>query len=645
MIELRQLTLRRGTRVLFEDATATFSRGMRVGIVGRNGSGKTSLLAAILGQLAPDAGDLEVPRNLATAHVSQHTPSGPRSAIDTVLDGDKALRAVEAGIAAAEEAGDGTRIATAHASFEELGGWSARSRAERILEGLGFGGDTHERPVDSFSGGWRMRLHLAQALMAPSDLLLLDEPTNHLDLDAVLWLERWLAAYEGTLVLISHDRDFLDRVTSHILHIDGTRVRFYTGNFSQFERQRAEQLTRDQAVAARQTRRRNEMQAFVDRFRAQATKARQAQSRLKALARMGDIEAAHVDRQFRFTIGTPERLPEPLLRLDRVAAGYGDRTVLSRVSLTLRPGTRAGLVGHNGAGKSTLIRLLNGELDARQGERVASRGLATGYFAQHQLEQLDLRDTAIDHLARVAEQVPEQALRDYLGGFGFAGEAADASVERFSGGERARLVLATLLWKRPNLLLLDEPTNHLDLDMRDALARALQDYAGALVTVSHDRHLLATTTDELWLVNAGTVTRYSGDLEDYRRWLMDGAAAREAGAGNGATPGVDNAQVVDTDVGANPDRRGERQRQAEARRQRQPLKNRIAALEKQLDSLSAALDKAQARLADGDLYEPGRREDLTGLLKQQAGLKADIEQVESDWMEASEELEALSGTA
>jgi ATP-binding cassette subfamily F protein 3 len=634
VIELKKLALRRGTKILFAEATATIARGMRVGIVGRNGSGKTSLFAAILGTLPPDEGDLEVPRNLAIAHVAQHTPSGQRSARDAVLDGDTELRAVEAALARAEAKEDGDAIARAHTQLDDVDGYSAPSRAERILTGLGFGEDEFHNPLDSFSGGWRMRLNLAQALMARSDLLLLDEPTNHLDLDAVLWLERWLSQYAGTLILISHDRDFLDRVTTNILHIDGTAVRFYTGNFSQFEAQRAEKLLRDQALATSQARRRAEMQGFVDRFRAKASKAKQAQSRLKALERMDAIEVAHPDRPFRFVIGAPDKLPEPLLRLDRVAAGYGENIVIAGVNLSLSPGSRIGLVGHNGAGKSTLIKLLAGMLDPLDGDLVSSKGIETGYFAQHQLEQLDGRDTPLTALARVATTATQQQLRDYLGGFGFPGAMADAVTERFSGGERARLVLAVLLWRKPNLLLLDEPTNHLDLDMRDALARALQSFSGALVTVSHDRHLLSSTTDELWLVHRGKVEPFKGDLDDYRDWLLDSASRRPAIEPGEASSATANAPALR-------DRKAERQQEAATRARRQPLKKEADKLERELENFGQLLSALEARLADSALYDDAHRDELRELLRDQATLKGNVETTETRWLEVCEEMETM----
>jgi ATP-binding cassette, subfamily F, member 3 len=636
VIELRQFALRRGAKALFTDATFTIARGMRVGVIGRNGSGKTSLLAAILGQLHADEGELVRPPNLVVAHVAQHAPSGAQTALDTVLDGDVELRAVEAELEVAETENDGTRIGRAHGRLEDIDGYTAPSRARRILTGLGF--TAHERgaPVDSFSGGWRMRISLAQALMARSDLLLLDEPTNHLDLDAVVWLESWLEAYRGTLILISHDRDFLDRVVTHVAHIDNAKMRFYTGNFSSFERQRAEAMARDQAMATRQARRRAEIQSFVDRFRYKASKARQAQSRLKSLERMANIELANADRSIRFSIPVPSKLPTPLVRLDRVSAGYGGPPVIADVSLTLEPGTRIGLIGPNGAGKSTLIKLLGGILEASNGDSFSSNGLVVGYFAQHQLELLDERDSAISTIRRMDADTPEQALRDHLGGFGFPGTMADSPITTFSGGERARLVLATLVWQRPNVLLLDEPTNHLDLDMRDALAHALQDYPGALVTVSHDRHLLSATTDELWLVNGGKVTPYKGDLDDYRVWLLSDAVQRHDAS---ATPLADARAT--TENNAAPDRRQTRQQEAEARRARQPLKRRADALESSIDSLGARLAKVELSLAEPTLYDPQSKDELKALLIEQGKLRDQIEETEMEWLEASEALESF----
>lgn len=636
MIEFRDLSIRRGRTELIGGATFTIPRGAAVGIIGRNGCGKSSLLALFTGGLAADSGELDVPRGLTLAHVSQEEPSGKRGALDTVLDGDVELRQIEAELAAAEARDDGHAIAHAHGRLDEVDGYAAHARAASILLGLGFTEAQLTLPVDEFSGGWRMRLNLARALIARSDLLLLDEPTNHLDLDAVLWLETWLSSYAGTLLVISHDRDFLDRITDHIAHIESQTIRLYKGDFSAFERQRAEILAQNRALYDRQQKRIAQIQGFVDRFRAQATKARQAQSRLKTLARMERIELAHVDRPFSFSIPQPEKLPNPLLRLDEVAAGYGDRVVIDKVRANLTPGSRIGLVGLNGAGKSTLIKLIAGELPPVTGQREESRGLNIGYFAQHQLDQLDLREGPLTHLRRIAPKEREQVLRDYLGGFGFPGEMADTACATFSGGEKARLVLAVLLWPAPNLLLLDEPTNHLDLDMRDALTRALQDFPGALVTVSHDRHLLDATTDELWLVHDGDVTVFSGDLDDYKDWLLKAARDNNAQQKAAARP---TANTV-TQLGNSPlDRKSERKAAAQARAQQQPLKKAANKLEREVEALTEASDALQSRLADTGLYEDGRKAELTALLQEQAQVAASLADAESKWLEVLEQLD------
>jgi ATP-binding cassette, subfamily F, member 3 len=638
MIEFRDLSIRRGRTELIGGATFTIPRGAAVGIIGRNGCGKSSLLSLFTGGLAADSGELDVPRALTLAHVSQQEPWGKRGALDTVLDGDVELRRIEADLATAEARDDGNAIAHAHGRLDEVDGYAAHARAASILLGLGFTEAQLTLAVDEFSGGWRMRLNLARALIARSDLLLLDEPTNHLDLDAVLWLETWLSSYAGTLLVISHDRDFLDRITDHIAHIESQTIRLYKGDFSAFERQRAEILAQNRALFDRQQKRIAQIQGFVDRFRAQATKARQAQSRLKTLARMERIELAHVDRPFSFSIPEPQKLPNPLLRLDQVAAGYGEHIVIDEVRANLTPGSRIGLVGLNGAGKSTLIKLIAGQLPPLSGAREESRGLNVGYFAQHQLDQLDLREGPLTHLRRIAPKEREQVLRDYLGGFGFPGEMADTACQTFSGGEKARLVLAVLLWPAPNLLLLDEPTNHLDLDMRDALTRALQDFPGALVTVSHDRHLLDATTDELWLVHAGEVSVFSGDLDDYRDWLMK--AARDNNAQQkAATKRALVANTV-THLPSNPsDRKSERKAAAQARAQQQPLKKAADKLEREVEALTQASEIVQNRLADTSVYEENRKSELTELLQEQAKVAAALGDAEAKWLEVLERLD------
>jgi ATP-binding cassette subfamily F protein 3 len=627
MISFIDATLRRGTRVLFEKASFTIHRGAKVGITGANGAGKSSLFALIQGSLHTDLGQVDVPARLEIAHVAQETPALECSAIDYVMDGDAELRQLEAELAAAEQAHDGLRQSELHARLQAIDGYAARARAARLLRGLGFASSQESASVKAFSGGWRMRLNLAQALMCRSDLLLLDEPTNHLDLDAVIWLQDWLAVYPGTLLLISHDRDFLDDVANQILRLENGQATLYTGNYSAFERYRAETLAQQQSLYERQQREVAKMRAFIDRFGAKATKATQAQSRLKALAKMELIAAAHVDSAFQFSFPPPEKTPAPLLSLDEARVGYGDKTILQQVKLTLGPGDRLGLLGPNGAGKSTLVKLLAGSLDLQQGRRVAAQDLKIGYFAQHQLEQLSFDASPLLHLQRLAPRAQERDLRGFLGSFGFCGDDALRETGGMSGGEKARLVLALLVYQRPNLLLLDEPTNHLDLDTRDALAVALQDYAGALVVVSHDRHLLRSVCDQFWLVADGQAEPYAGNLEDYRLWL-----ARRR---NGAEAAGDDAPAA-----AAPSRKDQRRQDAVRREQLRPLQTVVNSAEKRLETLHLELERQRAVLADPDIYQAENKGKLLQAMQQQKTLESQLEAAEAAWLEASEALEA-----
>jgi len=634
MLRFTDISLHRGGRTLFAGITLSLHAGWKCGVTGANGAGKSTLFALVRGVLHPDGGEIGLPPDWVIAHVAQETPTTDQPAIEYVLDGDTELRAIEAGLAQAQTAGDGLQEASLHARLDAIDAWTARARAARLLNGLGFAPDDEIRAVSTFSGGWRMRLNLAQALMCRSDLLLLDEPTNHLDLDAVLWLEDWLRNYPGTLLLISHDREFLDRVADHILHLeshgDAARAALYTGNYSDFERRRAAELASQQASYAQQQREIAHMRAFVERFRAKATKARQAQSRLKMLERMEEIAPAHVDSPFHFEFRAPDKLPAPLLKLDDAAAGYDGRQVLAGVRLSLAPGDRVGLLGPNGAGKSTLVRLLAGELEPQAGERLPARDLKLGYFAQHQLEQLRPQDTPLQHLTRLDPSAREQDLRDFLGGFGFAGERALAPVAPFSGGEKARLVLALLVYQRPNLLLLDEPTNHLDLEMRHVLTLALQDYDGALVVVSHDRYLLRSVTDRLVLVADGRAETFDGDLDDYPQWLAQRRARGvEASAGD-ARPSTN--------------RRDQRRQDAEKRRQLQPLRSRLKNLEANLERLSTEKTRISTALADPAIYGATQKDALTHLLKEQGRVQQALAETESAWMEVSETLETASRT-
>jgi ATP-binding cassette subfamily F protein 3 len=642
MLNFTDVTIRRGPRVLFSGATFGLFRGEKVGITGENGSGKSSLLALVRGELQADAGTFEMPSNLAIAHVSQELLATEQPAIEFVLDGDAELRAIEKSIAEAEH--DGLKLGELHGRYAAVGGYDARSRAGRLMHGLGFTTADEARPVSSFSGGWRVRLNVAQALMCRSDLLLLDEPTNHLDLDAILWLETWLREYPGTLLLIAHDREFLDRIVNRIVNIEHARARAYRGNYSGFEEQRASELAEQSALYTRQQREIKHMESFVERFRAQATKARQAQSRLKALERMQRIAPAHVDSPFEFSFAQPLKLPRPLLAVETQSAGYNGRAILERVNMTLAPGARVAILGRNGAGKSTFMKLLAGELPGLAGTRTEARDLSIGYFAQHQLEQLNVKESPLDNLRRIAAELAaratEQQLRDFLGGFGFRGDRVFEPVAPFSGGEKARLVLALTAYLRPNLLLLDEPTNHLDLEMRQALAVALQDYEGAVVLVSHDRHLLRTVADEFIVVHQGRATPFDGDLEDYAKWLdqtskegpvratQDQSTSRREGAA-GQSESAES-------------RKQRKREEAERRNRLTPLKAKIAQYDEELSRLAAKSAALQSQLAAPDIYAAASKDRLKELLAQQAQLARETEKVETAWLEASEALEEQS---
>ncbi|MGX9237432.1 ABC transporter ATP-binding protein [Pantoea ananatis] len=631
MIVFSALQIRRGVRVLLDNATATINPGQKVGLVGKNGCGKSTLLSLLKGEMTSDAGSFTFPGNWSLAWVNQETPALSQAALDYVIDGDREYRQLEAELAEANIRNDGNAIALVHAKLDTIQAWTIQSRASSLLHGLGFSQEQLQRPVSDFSGGWRMRLNLAQALLCRSDLLLLDEPTNHLDLDAVIWLERWLKSYEGTLILISHDRDFLDPVVDKIIHIEQQTMMEYTGNYSSFERQRGAKLAQQQALYQSQQEKVAHLQKYIDRFRAQATKAKQAQSRIKMLERMELIAPAHVDNPFSFSFRAPESLPNPLLKMEKVTAGYGDRIILAAIKLNLVPGSRIGLLGRNGAGKSTLIKLLAGELSAKEGEIGLAKGIKLGYFAQHQLEFLRADESPLQHLSRIAPKVLEQQLRDYLGGFGFQGDKVTEITARFSGGEKARLVLALIVWQRPNLLLLDEPTNHLDLDMRQALTEALIDFEGALVVVSHDRHLLRATTDDLYLVHDGSVDVFPGDLEDYQQWLSD---LQKQQSQQDAAPRQDSGNSAQA-------RKDQKRREAELRTQTQPLRKEIEKLEKQMAKWQTQLADAEALLSDSALYEQSRKADLSAALQKQAESKSALEEVEMAWLDAQEKLEAM----
>lgn len=625
MIQLQNITLRRGTRVLIRELTALIPSRARVGIAGANGCGKSSLLAAIRGDIEPDAGEISLPNGLLMASVAQETPATDARCIDYVLEGDKELQSLQAALAHALEHGDPRHIADINARLESIDAYTASARAARILSGFGFAPDALDRPVRSFSGGWRMRLNLAQALVCRSDLLLLDEPTNHLDLDAIIWLETWLRSYPGTLLLVSHDRDFLDSITDHILHIENAQASLYSGNYSRFELLRSQALARQQALYERQQREIVHVRSFVERFRAKATKARQAQSRIKALERLETITLAHVDTPFTFGFRVPTALPNPLLQLEKARLGYGQNIVVDAVNLSLEPGNRIGLLGPNGAGKSTLMKALAGEQTVISGIRNPAAALKIGYFAQHQLEQLDGKRSPLAHVRVLDPQAQEQTLRDYLGAFGFSGDAATHPIAPLSGGEKARLVLALVTYAKPNLLLLDEPTNHLDLEMRQALTLALQDFTGCMVIVSHDRHLLRTVADELWLVAKGRAQPFDGDLDDYAQWLLTQSASSSV---NKPTSSENR-----------DDRRTQRRQDAERRLRLQPLRKRVADLEVKLAQVNARRSEIQQLLGTGDVYAEQSRERLKTLLLSQAEIEKSLQEIETQWLEASEALE------
>ncbi|TAM61616.1 MAG: ATP-binding cassette domain-containing protein [Rhodanobacter sp.] len=647
MIAFRHFALRRGSRLLLSDIDLVIQSGWRLGVIGRNGCGKSSLFAALQGQLDADAGELDLPAKLRLASVAQETPALPDAAIDYVLGGDQELAEVLQAESDALVRGDMEALAGVHHRIEELHAYDARARAGRLMHGLGFMPDTHERAVKEFSGGWRVRLNLARALMAPSELLLLDEPTNHLDLDAVLWLEEWLRRYQGTLLIISHDREFLDGVITHTMHLNDGKAKLYTGNYSAFERLRAEQLRQQQISHEREQAERAHLQSFIDRFKAKATKAKQAQSRMKRLEKLAGTEAVRAERAFSFQFPVPGRLPESMLQLEDVVAGYAalplplaekDVVVLSDVRFSLEAGERIGLLGPNGAGKSTLVKTLVGELEILGGERKAHKDLKIGYFAQHTVESLHEGSSPLDHLQAKAPGVATQVMRDFLGTWNFAGDRAFESVDGFSGGERARLALALIAWDKPNLLLLDEPTNHLDLDMREALADALADFDGTLVLVSHDRHLLGMVCDSFWRVADGVVESFDGDLDDYARWLRTrGTANKKA-----AKAGVDKpaAAVV---LARSPKERPPEERRRNAATQRENEKasrQRVKRIETRTASLDAELAILEARLADPDTYN-GPTSEMMKLGQRQTELRREKEALEAEWLQLYEQLEAV----
>lgn len=642
MIQLDQLSIRRGGRVLFQKASMQLHPGWKIGLTGVNGAGKSTLFAAFLGELSADEGSLTRPAVWTVAHMAQEIKALDMKAIDFVLSGDEEYWEIQHKLDHPENLSN-DELAHLYGRFDEIHGYSAAAKASQLMAGLGFFEHQSQLDVSSFSGGWRMRLNLARTLMSRSDLLLLDEPTNHLDLDAILWLEDWLKAYEGTLVLISHDRDFLDAITDHILHIENQELTLYTGNYSTFERTRSERLAQQQQAYEKQLETRAHLQKYIDRFKAQATKAKQAQSRIKQLERMQELSAAHVDTPFTFSFREPSKMSSPLLELESADIGYGDKLIVTNVNLQITPTSRIGLLGMNGAGKSTLIKSLVGDLPLLAGYRKASELLNIGYFAQHQMDALDGNASPMLQLARIADpKISEATLRSFLGSFGFSGERMDTPSESFSGGERARLALALIVWQRPNVLILDEPTNHLDLDMRHALTMALQDFEGAVVLVSHERQLIASVCDELLLVHQGTCRDFDGDLTAYAEWLRQ---ARIDMMKNGQQP----AAPVQSQVEAKPaisklDKEAQRKEAARQREQTRPIRKNIEKCESQMEKLQPRLLEIETLLGDSTLYDAERKQDLLKLMDEQNQLKAKLDHIEEEMLGLMMELEELESS-
>lgn len=635
MIRATQLSLRRGVKTLLEQTDFVINPNERVGVVGKNGAGKTTLFALLQQQIDPDSGSLSLPPSWRIAAVEQMIPDLQRPAREFVIDGDQHLRQLQTQRAQTPDS-EGERIAQLEAELIEADAWSAHARAEQLLAGLGFRPDQWLLPVAQFSGGWQMRLALARALMAPSDLLLLDEPTNHLDLDAMIWLERWLQSYAGTVLVISHDTEFLDAISTHILHFEQKQLIKYRGNYTQFLSQRAERLRQDQLAWEKQQREVAHLQAFIDRFKAKATKAKQAQSRVKALARMQELAPVRLDSRIQFTLPTPEHMPDPLLRLVETDLGYTHpsvSTILQKVTVDIRSGSRIGVLGMNGAGKSTLIKTLAGELKPLTGELIPSARLTIGYFAQHQLDMIDARLSPIQHLQRIAPDMREQELRNYLGRFAFSGDMATDTTAGFSGGEKARLALALIVWHKPNLLLLDEPTNHLDVETREALAAALAEYEGSVLVVSHDRQLLRSTVDEFWIVADGQINEFDGDLEDYRNWLL----ARASTQRQQDKPALSGEPIID--------RRTQRRLEAEARQKiatlRRPLEKQITYIEKRMEQQQQRLDELDSLIADPAFYEDAYKQERPERLAEHGELNKSLTELEEQWLALHEQIEQI----
>jgi len=666
MIRIQNVSLMRGTKPLLVDADLTLNPGDKIGLIGANGAGKSSLFGMLRNELHPDQGQIDFPAKWRMAYVAQETPPLDRAALDYAIDGDVGLRKLQAELDELESHPDvdahGMRLGELHGALMDADAYTVQSRGEQLLLGLGFSLAQMNQPVASFSGGWRMRLNLAQALMCPSDLLLLDEPTNHLDLDAIIWLEDWLKRYPGTLIIISHDRDFLDEIVNVIVHIDDRKLKRYGGNYTSFERQRAAQMVLAASAIEKQNRQRAHLESFINRFKAQATKARQAQSRIKALSKMEELAPLRAAAEFSFEFREPLAAPNPLLVLDGVDAGYtlldehgdkvGTKTIVNHIDFSLTIGQRIGLLGVNGAGKSTLIKTVAGELKPLTGEATIGKGLSIGYFAQHQVEMLRHDESPLWHLAKIAPTVREQELRNFLGSFNFPGEMVTSPIKPFSGGEKARLALALIVWQRPNLLLLDEPTNHLDLETREALTMALAQFEGTLVVVSHDRHLLRATTDEFIIVADGRLQPFDGDLDDYKNWLFKTKLGKgselpgTAAAAKAAQPAAKPVAAAPAPIVSPAERKEQKKVEAEERQrmaaQRKPLENRVKRLDEQIAKLSAKKADIDAQLLDPAVYEAGNKDRLKTLVADQAFAVRDLETLEMEWLELQEQLEALA---
>jgi len=630
MISLINIAVMRGQQLLLEDASLVVNNGQRVGVIGRNGSGKTSLFKAIAGQIPLEEGAIDLPNGLRWSMMAQETPGIDRSALEFVLDSHQEFRRIERAIEDAEKAHEDNKLASLLAEMDNINGYDIRYRAEQLLSGLGFSTSQFPNKVGSFSGGWRVRLNLASALMCPSDLLMLDEPTNHLDLEATVWLEQWLRRYDGTLLLISHDRTFLDSVTSHIVSFDNKKLESYKGNYSAYEKLRAEKMALQQAMYEKQQKRRSEIEDFVRRFRAKATKAKQAQSRLKELNKMQDIAPAHVDSPFRFEFFKMDYLPSVLLQVEDLGIGF-DTPLLSGVDWSLLSDSRIGLLGFNGSGKSTMLKVLSGQLRQLAGAMLPAKKLKIGYYAQHQVDELNMQATPLQELRSVDAGLSEQDARDILGGFDFRGVRVDEVISNFSGGEKARLALAKVVTGRPNLLLLDEPTNHLDLEMVHALTVALQEYEGALVIVSHDRHLLANTVDEFYSIHQGNFTQFEGDLGEYEKWLVKEYAQLSVGSNS-----------ADLDEGAGIDKKKLRQEAAAKRIQLAPLRQAAKKIEKEIEKIQKELESIESSLADESLYIESNKSMLTKLLQNQGRLKTTLNDKEDKWFELETEMESAA---